>query len=151
MVAFGVIGLATSVLIVGNVVNGAVVSGYRRIGILKNIGFTPAQVLAAYVVLAGIPAASRLLVGVVLGNVLSVPLLSRTAAIYGVGTLLVPPAVDVAVPLLMGALVGIARCCRRCGPDGSARSRPSRPGAPHGPAAATPRTGCSAGYHSPAR
>ena len=41
LVAFGVIGLVMSVLIVANVVSGAVVSGYRRIGILKSIGFTP--------------------------------------------------------------------------------------------------------------
>ena len=48
LVAFGVIGLVMSVLIVANVVSGAVVSGYRRIGILKSIGFTPGQVVAAY-------------------------------------------------------------------------------------------------------
>ena len=79
VVAFGVIGLAMSVVIVGNVVNGAVVSGYRRIGVLKSIGFTPAQVVAAYVAQAGIPALAGTLAGVVVGNVLSVPLLSQTA------------------------------------------------------------------------
>jgi putative ABC transport system permease protein len=108
VIAFGAIGLAMSVLIVGNVVNGAVVSGYRRIGVLKSIGFTPAQVVTAYVAQAGIPALAGTLAGVVLGNVLSVPLLSQTATIYGVGKLLVPPSVDVAVPLLMCALVGLA-------------------------------------------
>ena len=46
LVAFGVIGLVMSVLIVTNVVSGAVVPGYRRIGILKSIGFTPGQVVA---------------------------------------------------------------------------------------------------------
>src|SRR5262249_61773889 len=56
VVAFGVIGLVMSVVIVGNVVNGAVVSGYRRIGVLKSIGVTPAQVGTAYVAQAGIPA-----------------------------------------------------------------------------------------------
>ena len=108
VVAFGVIGLAMSVLIVGNVVNGAVVSGYRRIGVLKSIGFTPAQVVAAYVAQAGIPALGGMLAGVILGNVLSVPLLSQTATVYGVGKLLVPPSVDIGVPLLMCALVGLA-------------------------------------------
>ena len=108
VVAFGVIGLAMSVVIVGNVVNGAVVSGYRRIGVLKSIGFTPAQVVAAYVAQAGIPALAGMLAGVVVGNVLSVPLLSQTATIYGVGKLLVPPSVDIGVPLLMCALVGLA-------------------------------------------
>ena len=108
VVAFGVIGLAMSVVIVGNVVNGAVVSGYRRIGVLKSIGFTPAQVAAAYVAQAGIPALAGMLAGVVVGNVLSVPLLSQTATIYGVGKLLVPPSADIGVPLLMCALVGLA-------------------------------------------
>ena len=106
--AFGVIGLVMSVVIVGNVVNGAVVSGYRRIGVLKSIGFTPAQVVAAYVAQAGIPALAGTLAGVVVGNALAVPLLSQTATIYGVGKLLVPASVDIAVPLLMCALVGLA-------------------------------------------
>jgi putative ABC transport system permease protein len=108
VVAFGVIGLAMSVLIVGNVVNGAVVAGYRRIGVLKSIGFTPAQVTAAYVAQAGLPALPGTLAGVVAGNVLSVPLLSQTATVYGVGKLLVPPSVDIGVPLLMCTLVGLA-------------------------------------------
>jgi len=108
VVAFGVIGLAMSVVIVGNVVNGTVVSGYRRIGVLKSIGFTPAQVVTAYVAQAGIPALAGTLAGVVLGNVLAVPLLSQTATVYGVGQLLVPTSVDAGVPLLMCALVGLA-------------------------------------------
>jgi putative ABC transport system permease protein len=108
VVAFGVIGLVMSVVIVGNAVNGAVVSGYRRIGVLKSIGFTPAQVVTAYVAQAGIPALAGTLAGVVVGNVLAVPLLSQTAAVYGVGQLLVPAPVDIAVPLLMCALVGLA-------------------------------------------
>ncbi len=149
VVAFGVIGLAMSVLIVGNVVNGAVVSGYRRIGVLKSIGFTPAQVVAAYVAQVGLPALAGTLAGVVLGNVLSVPLLSQTATVYGVGKLLVPPSVNVAVPLLMCALVGLAALLPPAGRTASVR--PSRPGAPHGPAAATPRTACSASYRCPAR
>jgi putative ABC transport system permease protein len=108
VVAFGVIGLVMSVLIVGNVVNGAVVAGYRRIGVLKSIGFTPAQVVAAYVAQAGMPALAGTLAGVVVGNVLSVPVLSQTATVYGVGRLLVPTSVDIGVPLLMCALVGLA-------------------------------------------
>jgi len=108
VVAFGVIGLVMSVVIVGNVVNGAVVAGYRRIGVLKSIGFTPAQVVAAYVAQAGVPALAGTLAGVVVGNVLAVPVLSQTATVYGIGRLLVPAPVDIAVPLLMGALVGLA-------------------------------------------
>jgi hypothetical protein len=38
VVAFALIGLGMAVLIAGNVVSGAVVAGYRRIGVLKCIG-----------------------------------------------------------------------------------------------------------------
>ena len=48
VVAFALIGLAMAVLIVGNVVSGAVVASYTRIGVLKCIGLTPAQVVVAY-------------------------------------------------------------------------------------------------------
>jgi hypothetical protein len=56
VVAFGIIGLIMSALIVINVVSGAVVAGYRRIGILKSIGFTPAQVVGSYAGLIAVPA-----------------------------------------------------------------------------------------------
>src|SRR5262249_56277069 len=95
VVAFGVIGLVMSVVIVGNVVNGAVVSGYRRIGVLKSIGFTPAQVVTAYVAQAGIPALAGTLAGVVVGNALPVPPLRPAATAYGGGRPLVSASVPV--------------------------------------------------------
>jgi putative ABC transport system permease protein len=108
LVAFGVIGLVMSVLIVANVVSGAVVAGYRRIGILKSIGFTPGQVVAAYTGQVSVPAVVGCLGGVVLGNLLAVPLLVKTAQVYGSGRLTVPVWVDVAVPVAMLVLVGVA-------------------------------------------
>jgi putative ABC transport system permease protein len=57
IVAFGLIGLVMSVLIVANVVSGAVVAGTRRIGVLKSIGFSPGQVVAAYLVQVAVPGA----------------------------------------------------------------------------------------------
>jgi len=108
VVAFGIIGLVMSVLIVANVVSGAVVAGYRRIGILKSIGFTPGQVVAAYVGQVIISAIVGCLAGVVLGNLLSVPLLSQTANIYGVGVLTVPLWVSGLVPVAVCVLVGVA-------------------------------------------
>ena len=42
VVAFALIGLVMAVLIVANVVSGAVAAGYYRIGVLKSIGLTPA-------------------------------------------------------------------------------------------------------------
>jgi putative ABC transport system permease protein len=108
VVAFGVIGLVLSVLIVVNVVSGAVVAGYQRIGILKSIGFTPGQVVAAYAGQVMVSALAGCLAGVVLGNLLSVPLLSQTADVYGVGVLMVPAWVDIGVPVAMLCLAGLA-------------------------------------------
>jgi putative ABC transport system permease protein len=108
IVAFGLIGLVMAVLIVVNVVSGAVVAGTRRIGVLKSIGFSPAQVVTSYVLQVAVPAAIGCLAGVVVGNLLSVPLLSQTARVYGVGALAVPVWVDVAVPLLMLGMALVA-------------------------------------------
>ena len=108
VVAFAVLGLALSALIVANVVSGAVVAGYHRIGVLKSIGFSPGQVVAAYTSQAMVPAIAGCLAGVVLGNLLAVPVLGQTANVYGVGALRVPTWVDVAVPLAMCCLTGIS-------------------------------------------
>ncbi len=108
IVAFGVLGLAMSALIVANVVSGAVVAGTRRIGVLKSIGFSPAQVVASYVIQVAVPALAGCVLGVIGGNLLSVPLLGQTAQVYGVGALAVPVWVDVAVPLVMLGLAGAA-------------------------------------------
>jgi len=108
VVAFAIIGLIMSVLIVANVVSGAVIAGYYRIGILKSIGFTPGQVVAAYTGQVIVPAVAGCLGGVVLGNVLSAPLLHKTADVYSVGRLGVPLWVNIAVPLAMCGLVAVA-------------------------------------------
>lgn len=104
IIAFGVIALAISVLIVVNVVGGAVVAGTTRIGVLKSIGFTPLQVVAAYVLLVAVPAVTGAVVGVVVGNLLAAPLYRQNAQVYQVGVLGVPFWVDVTVPLAVIAL-----------------------------------------------
>jgi putative ABC transport system permease protein len=108
VVTFGVIGLIMSVVIVANVVSGAVVAGYRRIGILKSIGFTPGQVASAYSAQALLPALAGCLAGLALGNLLSGALLDRAANVYQVGTLGVPPWVNLGVPVAMLILVALA-------------------------------------------
>jgi putative ABC transport system permease protein len=108
VVAFGIIGLVMSALTVINVVSGVVVAGYRRIGILKSIGFTPAQVVGSYAGLITVPAVVGCIGGVLLGNALSVPLLASTATVYGVGALRVPVWVDLLVPCAIFCLAGIA-------------------------------------------
>ena len=108
VVAFGIIGLTMSPLIVINVLSGAVVAGYRRIGVLKSIGFTPAQVVGSYAGVIAVPAVAGCIGGVLLGNALAVPLLGRTATVYGVGALAVPVWVDAGVPSAMCCLAGAA-------------------------------------------
>ncbi|WP_405499134.1 FtsX-like permease family protein [Streptomyces niveus] len=97
LVAFGVLGLVMSVLVVGNVVAGSVGTGLRRIGILKAVGCTPSQVVRAYMAQALVPAAAGVGLGLLAGNLLAVPLLSETADAYGTSGLSVAPWIDVVV------------------------------------------------------
>ncbi|MEU8080678.1 FtsX-like permease family protein [Catellatospora citrea] len=83
VIAFAVLGIVLSVLITVNVVNGAVVAGFRTIGILKTLGFTPGQVVAVYLAQVLVPAAVGALFGVGLGAGLAVPLLAETDDAYG--------------------------------------------------------------------
>jgi putative ABC transport system permease protein len=104
IIAFGVIALVISVLIVVNVVSGAVLAGTTRIGVLKAIGFTPAQVVASYVLLVAMPALAGCVAGAACGNLLAIPMLKVNASVYQVGALGVPFWVDAAVPLTALAL-----------------------------------------------
>ncbi len=108
VVAFALIGLAMAVLIVGNVVSGAVVASYTRIGVLKCVGLSPAQVVVAYLSRVGWPALAGCLAGVVAGNLLAVPVLHNSAAAYGVGSQQVPWWASVVAPAGMFALVLLA-------------------------------------------
>ncbi|MEU6880376.1 FtsX-like permease family protein [Streptomyces sp. NPDC046712] len=76
LVVFGLLGLAVAVLIVANVVSGAVVSGFRHIGVLKALGFTPGQVTAVYLLMVTVPAVVGCVIGTALGDLAARPLLS---------------------------------------------------------------------------
>ncbi|MDT7797651.1 MAG: putative transport system permease protein [Actinomycetota bacterium] len=106
LTAFGVLGLVMSVLVVGNVVAGAVGAGTRRIGVLKALGFTPGQVVRAYIGQALIPAGVGIVLGVAAGNTLAVPVLHETQEAYEVAGLAVPLWVDAVV--VAGALAVVA-------------------------------------------
>ncbi|WP_371582679.1 FtsX-like permease family protein [Streptomyces sp. NBC_01314] len=75
LLAFGILGILVAVLIVANVVSGAVVSGFRHIGILKALGFTPGQVVAVYLVMVSVPAVLGCVLGTAAGNLAARPLL----------------------------------------------------------------------------
>lgn len=103
-VAFGIIGLVLAVLITASVASAAVVAGYRRIGVLKSIGFTPAQVAATYTAQLGIPALAGAIAGTVLGNYWVVPLLNGGPGPH----VAVPLWINLTVPLGMLALTMLA-------------------------------------------
>jgi putative ABC transport system permease protein len=108
VVAFALIGLVMAVLIVGNVVSGAVVAGYHRIGVLKSIGLTPAQVVVAYLSRVGGPALVGGAAGVVAGNLLAISVLQQSSAAYRVGSQQAPWWASVAAPVGMLALTALA-------------------------------------------
>jgi putative ABC transport system permease protein len=108
LVAFGLLGLFMSLLVIGVVVSGAVTAGRRRIGILKALGFTPSQVVRAYLGQALIPAGVGAVAGVLLGNLLSIPVMGvADKALHSV-TLGVPLWLDLVVPSVTLAAVAAA-------------------------------------------
>jgi putative ABC transport system permease protein len=108
VVAFALIGLVLSALITASVVSAAVAAGYRRIGVLKSIGFTPAQVTAAYLAQPGAPALAGCVAGAALGNWWALPKLNYDASALTATTQTVPLWINVTVPLGMLALTGLA-------------------------------------------
>jgi ABC-type antimicrobial peptide transport system permease subunit len=103
--ADAVIGLVLAVLITGSVAGAAVTASYRRIGVLKSIGFTPAQVAAGYLAQYGLPALAGALSGTALGNRWAGPLIDAGPFHLRVG---VPAWLDVLVPAAIWVLVGLA-------------------------------------------
>ncbi|MFI9324015.1 FtsX-like permease family protein [Kitasatospora aureofaciens] len=120
MTVFGVLGLVVAALIVGNVVSGAVISGYRHIGVLKSIGFTPRQVVAVYLTMVSVPAVVGTALGTAAGWVAAGPILQTAFSGISTGTAVIEPAgwlpaaTLVSVPLLaaLAALVPASRAHR---------------------------------------
>jgi putative ABC transport system permease protein len=108
IIAFALIGLVMAVLIVANVISGAVVAQYQRIGVLKSLGLTPGQVVAVYLSRVGWPALTGCLAGVVAGALLAIPVLHQSAGAYGVGSQQVPSWALVIAPVGMLALTMLA-------------------------------------------
>jgi putative ABC transport system permease protein len=134
LIAFGVLGVVMAVLIIGNVIAGAVSTGTRRIGILKALGFTPAQVVRAYLGQALIPAAAGAVLGVVAGNLLTIPILAQTNRLYGTSDSGVSPWIDALVAggalvvVTLTAWAAAARAGRLRSVDALAVGRTPRPG-----------------------
>jgi len=108
LLTFGVLGLLVAVLIVTNVVSGAVVSGLRHIGILKAIGFTPRQVVASYLTMVSVPGFAGCLVGTAAGQAGAHLLLDGAFRGLGLGEVGISWWVTLAALLGMPAVVLLA-------------------------------------------
>ncbi|HUQ55801.1 FtsX-like permease family protein [Lentzea sp.] len=108
LLIFGVLGLVVAVLIVANVVSGAVVAGLRHIGMLKAIGFTPDQVMAVYLVMVSIPAVIGCALGTIAGNFFAKPIVQDAVEGFGVAELSFAPWVNVVAAVGMPLLVVLA-------------------------------------------
>ncbi|GID14675.1 FtsX-like permease family protein [Actinocatenispora rupis] len=107
---FGALAAVVALIIILNVVSGAVVAGVRTIGVMKAIGFTPVQSTAVYVGMVAIPAVVGCLVGDAVGSVLGTLAVRTLGADLGLPAL---PAVDASTALLaavtvLAAVVGTA-------------------------------------------
>jgi putative ABC transport system permease protein len=102
LLAFSVFALGAVALIIANVVTGAVIGGYREIGIMKAVGFTPVQVVQVFVAQMAGPALAGCLVGIPLGGLLSQPLLNQSADALGL-----PGGFSLAPWIPMVAIVGV--------------------------------------------
>ncbi|MGP4104138.1 FtsX-like permease family protein [Nonomuraea sp. KM90] len=106
LTGFGVLGLVVAVLIVANVVSGAVVAGFRHIGVLKALGFTPNQVVAVYLTMVLVPAVAGGALGTLAGGLAARPLLDDVGA--GTFSVAVSPWVYAATLAGMPAVVMLA-------------------------------------------
>jgi hypothetical protein len=98
LVAYAVIALVLALLIVVIVAAAAVAASYRRIGVLKSIGFTPAQVAAAYLTQLGVPALAGAVAGTVFGSRWAHPMIKAG----------VPEWIELSVPAGLCVLAGLA-------------------------------------------
>lgn len=151
LVVFGILGLFLSVLIIAIVVSGAVVSGIRRIGILKSLGFTPWQVARAYAAQALIPATIGVAGGTLFGNLLAVPVLNDASKDLGAASTSLPVWVSLVVPIGTLVIVGITALIPALRAADRRRCRPWSSAAPRRPSAAKARSAWQAGCRCPGR
>jgi putative ABC transport system ATP-binding protein len=101
--AYAVIVLLLASLITAIVVAAAVLASYRRIGVLKSIGFTPAQIATSYLAQLTIPALVGAAVGTAVGSDWARALTNGWDANAGV-----PLWIKMTVPVAVCALVALA-------------------------------------------
>lgn len=116
LLAFSGFALLASALIIANLVSGAVIAGTRDIGIMKSVGFTPAQVVLVFAGQMLVPAAIGCLIGAAAGILVSQPFLSDTAQAFDLprtfGVAPLPDALGVAAILAVVVLTALLSSSR---------------------------------------
>src|SRR5262245_11473726 len=100
LLAFAVFALLAAAFTIANVVSGIVLTGWRDIGVLKAVGFTPGQVSATLLGQILLPVVVGTLIGTLLGTLASQPTIERTTQSFGL-----PPAFTVSATVLIGVPV----------------------------------------------
>jgi putative ABC transport system permease protein len=99
LLAFAAFALLAAAFTIANVVSGIVLTGYREIGVMKAVGFTPGQVTAILEAQALVPALVGSIAGVAAGTVASVSTVERLTESFGL-----PPSFAISVPVVVGVV-----------------------------------------------
>lgn len=118
LIAFGLFALVASLATIVNLVLGTVLASYREIGVMKALGFTPLQVVAALVTGMLIPTLIGCALGIPAGTLLSLPLVASAAQALGLpGQTAVSPVADLAAlaAIVLAVVVATALTALRAG------------------------------------
>jgi putative ABC transport system permease protein len=102
LLAFSVFALLAAAFSIGNLVSGTVLTGYRDIGVMKAVGYTPAQVTTTLLGQILVPAAVGGVLGVVVGAAASLPIITQTTESFGL------PATVTVFPLVLLTVLFVA-------------------------------------------
>ena len=83
LLAFSLFALLAAAFTIANVVGGIVLSGYRDIGVMKAVGFTPRQISAILLGQILVPVTIGAIAGVVAGTLASQPVVKQAAQSFG--------------------------------------------------------------------
>src|SRR5258706_8040354 len=116
LLAFSVFALLAAAFTIANVVSGIVLTSYREIGVMKAIGFTPAQVSTILLVQLLAPVVVGSVAGVVAGTIGSAPILADTSQSFGLPARFMPSlpvvAAVLAIAVATAALAAVGPAIR---------------------------------------